>query len=122
MAKVGRPRLIQSPEEFDDRADTYFAMCEETNRAVTVTGLALALGLSSRESLDEYGRRPEFSDNVRNAKLRVEECYEQRLHGTTPTGAIFALKNMGWSDKQEQHHSGELGIRRIERVIRNAED
>ena len=119
---AGRPRLIQSPAELEDRTDTYFAMCAAENRPPTVTGLALALGLSSRESLDEYGRRSEFSDSVKRAKSLVAAAYEERLWGNTPAGAIFALKNMGWSDKQDIQHSGELGIRRIERVVVNAAD
>lgn len=116
---AGRPRLISSPEELNDRADTYFAVCKAEDRPVTVTGLALALGLSSRESLDEYGRRPEFSDSVKRAKAMVAAAYEERLWGNSPAGAIFALKNMGWSDKQDVNVSGELGVRRIERVVVN---
>lgn len=117
---AGRPRLISSPEELDERADAFFAMCKAEDRPPTVTGLALGLGLSSRESLDEYGRRPEFSDSVKRAKSMVAACYEERLWGNAPAGAIFALKNMGWSDKTEQVLSGEVGIKRIERVIRDA--
>ena len=69
---MGRPRLISSPEEFEERVDAFFAECEERDRPPTVTGMALAVGLSSRESLDEYGRRAEFSDAVKRAKTRVE--------------------------------------------------
>ena len=39
------------------------------------------------------------------------ECeYEKRLAGQSPTGAIFALKNMGWKDKSEVEQSGGLSI------------
>ena len=31
---------------------------------------------------------------------------KKRLHGTTPTGAIFALKNMGWKDSMDYKHGG----------------
>jgi hypothetical protein len=117
---VGRPRLIASPEDFNERAERYFE--ERADKPITVTGLALAVGLSSRESLDEYGRREEYSDCVKRAKARVQDAYEGRLWSNAPAGAIFALKNMGWSDKQELAHSGELGIRRIERVIRHPVD
>ena len=70
--------------------------------------MILHLGLSSRESLDEYGRRPEFSDSVKRAKLLVENQYEMKLDGSRPTGAIFALKNMGWSDRKEVEWRGSL--------------
>ena len=105
---AGRPLIIASPDELDTRADTYFAACE--GKPMTVTGLALALGLSSRESLDEYGRRPEFSDSVKRAKAHVQAAYEARLSEAACTGAIFALKNMGWSDKQEIEHSGSVDL------------
>ena len=106
----GRPRIIESPEEFDKRADAYFDQCDSEEEPYLVTGLALALGLSSREALCEYGKRPEFSDAVKRAKTRVEGRYERNLSGTTPAGAIFALKNMGWSDKQSIEMSGGLTL------------
>jgi hypothetical protein len=31
----------------------------------------------------------------------VEMGYEMKLSGASVTGAIFALKNMGWADRQE---------------------
>lgn len=96
---AGRPRTIASPEEFEARAEEYFREAAETNTPLTVTGLALAVGLSSRESLQEYARREEYSDPVKRAKLRVEHAYECRLMGHSPAGAIFGLKNFGWSDK-----------------------
>jgi len=46
-------------------------------------------------------KRKPFCDSVKRAKLYVEMEYEKRLHGTSPTGAIFALKNFGWSDRHE---------------------
>ena len=107
---IGRPRIIGSPEEFEKRANAYFSKCEEGDEPVTVTGLALAVGLSSRDGLVECGKRPEFADAVKRAKARVERAYERRLSGNSPAGAIFALKNMGWSDRQDIAMSGSLEI------------
>lgn len=105
---AGRPKIIETPEEFTKRADAYFDEKCNANQPVTISGLALAVGLSSRESLDEYGRREEFSDAVKQAKLRVAQAYEERLWGTSPTGAIFALKNIAaWRDQQDVKHSGD---------------
>lgn len=97
----GRPLKIPTPELFDFLVDTYVLRCEQRKQPITLNGLILALGLSSRESLDKYGRRPEFVDSVKRAKLYVALAYELRLHGPNCVGAIFALKNMGWSDKQD---------------------
>ena len=51
----------------------------------------------------------EFSGTVKRAKLLVEHAYELDLRTQKPVGAIFALKNMGWSDKQEVEVQSRLG-------------
>lgn len=104
---LGRPRIIKSVRQFNELVKAYFTECEERNEQPLLTGLILGLGLSSRESLDEYGRRPEFSDSVKRAKLRIEMAYERNLpKSRTPAGIIFALKNFGWKDKQDIELSG----------------
>ena len=106
---MARPRIIASPDEFDGLVDEYIAKCAlEGGDPITWTGLALSLGLSSRQSIDNYLAYPEFVDSVK-AKALVENAYEKRLHGNSPTGAIFALKNMNWRDKVEQEVSGPNG-------------
>lgn len=99
-AKGGRPRKFTSPAKFDARVDEYVAKCAEEDEPLTWTGLALSLGFSSRQSIDEYLNYAGFSDSVKRAKALVEQSYEKRLSGNCPTGAIFALKNFGWKDKQ----------------------
>ena len=42
--------------------------------------------------------------------MKIENGYEKRLFENNPTGSIFALKNMGWKDKTETEHSGELKV------------
>lgn len=106
---IGRPRKYSSPEEFDAKVVEYHNYCREKEEPVTWTGLALYLGFSSRQSIDEYQNYDGFSDSVRKAKALVEWHYEMRLHGNNPTGAIFALKNYGWNDRQEVDHSSKDG-------------
>lgn len=68
----------------------------------SVTGLALHLGFESRQSVYDYEKRSDgFSYTIKRARLRVEASYEQHLLTKVSTGAIFALKNFGWSDKSE---------------------
>ena len=98
---MARPRKIRSVKQFEELAEAYFAECEGKGEPVLLTGLIRALGLACRDSLDEYGRREEFSYSVKKAKLRCELEYEKALHGPHPPGAIFALKNFGWSDRQD---------------------
>ena len=67
----------------------------------TITGLALFLGFENRQSLYDYREKEEFSGVIKRAMTLVEQGYEFKLHGDKPTGAIFALKNMGWKDRTE---------------------
>lgn len=71
----------------------------------TITGLALFIGFESRQSVYDYEKTGEFSYIIKRARLYVENGYEQALMSEKPTGAIFALKNMGWTDKQEVDHT-----------------
>ena len=67
----------------------------------SLTGLALYLGFESRQSVYDYEKRSEYSYTIKRARLMVEAAYEQALLSKYSTGAIFALKNFGWSDKME---------------------
>ena len=103
---AGRPRIYESADELQGVIDQYFADAE----IKTVTGLALYLGFESRQSFYDYEKNNEFSYIIKKARLEVESAYEERLSGNSPTGAIFALKNMGWKDKTETEHSGNMSL------------
>ena len=122
MAKGGRPRKIKSVRQFEERAEAYFRECEAREEPVLLTGLILALGLSSRSALDEYAQRPEFLNSVKKAKLRVEMEYEKALHSRNPSGPIFALKNFGWTDKQDVELSGGVKVKTLADLIMDAEN
>jgi hypothetical protein len=70
----------------------------------TITGLALALGFTSRQALLNYQAKEEFVDTITRAKSRVE-CYaEERLYDKDgANGAKFNLANNfeGWKEKQQ---------------------
>lgn len=103
--KGGRPAVYNTPDELRDAIEEFFDYCNETNEKATITGLALYLGFSSRSSLDDYiNRGNEFSAVIKRGKLAVENSYE--LSGQTID--IFALKNMGWSDRHEIDQKTEL--------------
>lgn len=74
---------------------------------ITITGLCLFLGFDSRQSFYDYEKREEFSYIIKKIRLLVENRYELALGTKEVTGAIFALKNMGWRDKVE--HTGGSG-------------
>ncbi len=95
------------PESFEKAVDQYF----ETETNPKWSGLALHLGFASRQSLWEYGQKPEFSLPVKKALLKIEQAYEDHLLSKNATGAIFALKNFGWKDKQEVEQSGGITVK-----------
>lgn len=64
-----------------------------------ITGLTLFVGFYSKTTLHDYAKKPEFQAVVKRAITKVEMGYERRLSEDKPTGPIFALKNMGWSDR-----------------------
>ena len=96
--------LFDTPEEMQEAIDAYFA----SEGKKTISGLAYHLGFESRQSFYDYEERPDYSYTIKRARLRIEMTYEQALHGNSCTGAIFALKNLGWKDKSEVEQSGSV--------------
>lgn len=116
MNMAGQPPIFKSPEEMQEVIIKYFESLVyevdgvEQYRPALITGLALALGFCSRQSIYDYEKIEEYSYIIKRAKMMVEADYERRLDGKACTGSIFALKNMGWKDKTEvdNNHSGEV--------------
>jgi hypothetical protein len=73
----------------------------------TITGLAFHLGFSSREGFEEYELNGRFAEQLKRARLRIMAGYEKKLHVTSSTGAIFALKSMGWNERSDQKPADE---------------
>lgn len=80
-------------EEFKDLSEAYFDGCISESRPMTITGLALALGFASKQSIYDYSKDRDYKHVVGRAKMMVEHGYELRLHEGQCTGAIFALKS-----------------------------
>jgi len=102
MAKVGRPLKFKSAEEMASVFDAYFDSTPQNK--YTVTGLVLASDMS-KQLFADYGKREEFSEVIAKARLRVENSYELSLREHGRSGDIFALKNFGWTDKQNIEHT-----------------
>ena len=135
MAKkpaLGRPPKYKNKEEMQSKIDEYFELCkgkvlkDDDGKVIlnkygqpiiieekpqTVTGLALALGFTSRQALLNYEGKKEFLDTITRAKSRVEQYAEERLFDKDgANGAKFSLTNnfKGWNDKTEVKVSGSL--------------
>lgn len=121
--KTNKPKYSNA-KAMAEAVDKYFEDCEghvltdEDGEAVTdkygqpvivgahpptVTGLALALGFKTRQSLLNYQARSEaFNDVLTVAKTRCEEYAERRLYDRDGVnGAKFSLTNnfKGWREK-----------------------
>lgn len=121
----GRPPMFDTPEQLQKAIDDYFNGGLKIRKIIvgkapnsqlveipvpTITGLCYYIGFESRQSFYDYEKRPEFSYTVKRARLFIEQEYEEQLSVGNTVGAIFALKNMGWIDKQTQEITGDLGI------------
>lgn len=120
---VGRPPKYKTKEEIEEKIEAYFKKCEgeilkDDNgepvlnkwgkpvvincRPPTVTGLALALGFTTRTSLLNYQGKKEFMDTITRAKTMIEAYTEERLFDRDGTsGAQFSLRNnfSGWNEE-----------------------
>ncbi len=102
MAKpTGRP-LKFSPAEIQKKTDLFFQNCEVNDKPYTITGLAIALGFTSRQMLYEYEQHKGFGDIIKKARFRCEQYAEQRgFDAKNPAFSIFVLKNYGWTDRTD---------------------
>lgn len=112
----GRPPMFESAEELQEKIMEYFKSLvtyneegeQVTSKPALITGLALHLGFCSRQSFYDYEKKPLFTYTIKRARMMVEQSYEINLLGKGSTGAIFALKNMGWTDKMEMESKVEV--------------
>jgi hypothetical protein len=103
---------FKSPEELQKKIDAYFNYGVRSKTVLigkdkipteipipTISGLAYYLGFASRQSFYDYEKMENYSYTIKRARLFIETEYEMQLSVGNTTGAIFALKNMGWIDQ-----------------------
>lgn len=126
---MARPLKYKTVDELQAAIDQYFEDCkgkpllDDDGNAVTdkygnpiivdakpptVTGLALALGFSTRQSLINYQGKKQFLDTITRAKARCEEYAESRLYDRDgANGAQFSLKyNFRWDTQKDAEAEG----------------
>lgn len=101
----GRPPKYETPQQLESEVIAFFQHCMDNKSNPGVTKLALFLGFASRQSLFDYKQDKEFAYIIQRALLVVESHYEDALNTFRSSGAIFALKNMGWKDQVDQNIS-----------------
>lgn len=96
----GEYYLDEQPEKM--QAATNKKIWDREPEPATIAGLTFYLGFNDRQAFDDYCANGEFANTLNRSRLRIEASYEKKLHNQSATGAIFALKSMGWNEKQEQ--------------------
>jgi len=110
--KTGRPAKFDTPEKMQEAIDNYFRKCPDKRNVTTltgtttlpcptITGLVMHLGFCDRQSFYAYEKKEKFSYTIKKARTKIEQVYETLLRQSACTGAIFALKNLGWKDTKE---------------------
>lgn len=141
MAKVGRPLKYKTADEMQAAIDAYFESCKGEPiigddgqpimdkygnviliraKPPTITGLALALGFTSRRALLDYQGKREFLHTITRAKSRIEEYAEGRLFDRDgQRGAEFSLRcNFRWSaEAKTEDDEEETGIAELPAVM-----
>ena len=100
--------VLELPQELRERIEVRSGEVKQKPERLMLMAIE-----SSCSALDEYAQRPEFLNSVKKAKLRVEMEYEKALHSRNPSGPIFALKNFGWTDKQDVEVSGGVKVKTL---------
>lgn len=138
MAQKGCPSF-KSAEEINSRIARYFKQCEpiqavddecapvfdkngtpvysDEGSPLTVSGLAIALGFSSREELLSYRGKPYAEKAIRAALLRIENYAEERLFDKgQSSGAKYFLEGNfpAWSDESSTENET---LRRLDEVL-----
>ncbi len=97
----GEYRLEEKPQKKPDDAPVIQKVPIREAEPPTMAGLALHLGFNSRDEFDKLEKGGKYAAVLKRARLRVEVAYEKKLHQQSSSGALFALKSMGWNDKPE---------------------
>jgi hypothetical protein len=103
----GRPPRYKTAEALQAKIDQYFNQLAP-DAAPTIYGLVLYLGFCDRQAFYHLEKNAEFCHIIKSARSRIAISYEKALLGSKyATGAIFWLKNAGWTDKQDLNIGGQ---------------
>ena len=124
---MARPLKYKTVDELQAAIDQYFEDCKGKPllddygsadkygnpiivdaKPPTITGLALALGFTNRQTLLNYQGKKQFLDTITRAKARCEEYAESRLYDRDgANGAQFSLKyNFRWDAQKDAEADG----------------
>jgi hypothetical protein len=95
---MARTFMFKTPKDVEMLFNDYFNATPKEEW--TITGVCLHCHIH-KDTFYEYCKRDDYKDVFNRARLMVENAYELSLRKNGRAGDIFALKNFGWTDKQE---------------------
>src|SRR5215217_2244999 len=98
----GKYEQVEKPSKKADEPAATQKVTIRESEPPTMAGLAFHLGFNSRDEFDKLERAGKYAAILKRARLRVEVAYEKKLHQQSSSGALFALKSMGWNDKPDE--------------------
>ena len=75
----GRPRLYETPEQFNEAVNAYYQDCLAHREPLTLTGLCLHMGFSGRDAMFRYATYDGFLHAVQRARTLIEYGYEKSV-------------------------------------------
>ena len=93
-------RKWNDPKSFAMAVEDFRLTCEANKEPMTHPALSLWLGFADKHSFWEYGETADYGPLVKKAKTMIEADILQRALKTGGAGAIFYLKNLGYTDRQ----------------------
>lgn len=116
---MGRPtkrfNVDLKPAELENLVHEYFEKEDEPTK-----GGLLLYCKTGKSKWSRYVKDPKYADAVEYANVMFQDRYEhQMMDKATVTGAIFGLKNMGWSDKGTIE-AVESGVVTLEQVLQGS--
>ena len=109
LSKTGKERSTRkykSTEKdiksLEKKVNDYFNKCDIENEPYSIPALALALDFSSSSQMLEYSKQPNYiGDCLKKARLKIEANTLKMALKSNGAGAIFILKNMGYTDRAD---------------------
>lgn len=98
-SRVTVKKSYETAKDLRRAVNAYFDEADEVTAPYTIAGLCLHIGYT-RDMFLRNSHSTELGEILSQARLLIEQQLETRLATSgKPTGAIFALKNLGWSDR-----------------------
>lgn len=121
MEGFNKPLKFKTAQDLQNKINAYFKECKLKEIPLSITGLALALD-TNRQTLINYQNKDGYENIIDRAKLMIENAYEIRLINNGRSGDIFALKNFGWTDRQEIENNVTINNGKLDELLQQIEE